>query len=302
MSKLSVAKVIQDFNRKIIDKVKEGADLARDPRTTGADIERWERGVRAVIRDGVKDITDEAWSEAREAATKHLLGLGVGKAEAEALASDSVKRVVALSLEVRDVVPKVKDTGRLVFLKVAAAVASLAAGSWIFANAMPHHQSETEKTLAAVQSEVAETERIRELSTLLISGDDFNVMIGGLEVPSAPVPNHADDRAAAAAEPRVVQEARAAPELPAAVAAEAAQPVAVEVVTPTATRNFTTTIAAVYQNAPPQVQRQIEQEAPKIDHGYDHENVNDCAHTHCLSHHKTFTVDGTPFGSATFSY
>jgi hypothetical protein len=82
------------------------------------------------------------------------------------------------------------------------------------------------------------------------------------------------------------------------------------VTTDSGTQNFTTTVAQVYRNVPAPARQAIERQAPPpIDHGYDHENLNDCAHTHCLGSdghldtgfHKSFTVN-SPIGSASFSY
>ena len=80
--------------------------------------------------------------------------------------------------------------------------------------------------------------------------------------------------------------------MPVEVAAVADTPVNVEMTTPSGTRSFTTTIKQVYQNVPPQAQQTIQQDAPKIDHGYDHPDSG---------YHKTFTVK-SPVGTATFSY
>jgi hypothetical protein len=76
--------------------------------------------------------------------------------------------------------------------------------------------------------------------------------------------------------------------VPPALAAIEAQPVDIEVVTPEGARTVETTVGQLYRSAPPQVRQQME--APKIDHGYDHDDPNGCFRRHCLSPHKDLDI------------
>jgi hypothetical protein len=106
-------------------------------------------------------------------------------------------------------------------------------------------------------------------SARLITTDQFNLMVGGMLVPMAPNP-------ALPAEP-----------LPPAVAAVAEVPLAVEVTTPdNGTREYALTVEQVYRAAPRQGQRQIEQEAPKIEHDYNRPSSNGCSINDCLNQHR----------------
>ncbi len=296
MSVPSVLKPIVNFEQNIMKVVKEGVDLLTHDHTS-EDVEAWEQHVRNVCKDGNQNINDAAQKQAQEQASKHLMDRGYTKKQADEWAESSMKKVKDLNDSVRKNLPKVKEFGRFFLLK---AGALLMAGGWILTAITGAHrpESEAEKSYRQMQHESAERDREQDqIQRLVISGEDFNILMGGLEVSSAPTP--VQDASPIAAAP--------APEpLPMAVAAEAADPVEVKVTTPSETREFTTTVGQVYRNSPPAVRRIIEQPVFHIDHGYDHPDPNDCVHRHCLGsdggHHKSFTVEGTPFGSATFKY
>jgi hypothetical protein len=84
--------------------------------------------------------------------------------------------------------------------------------------------------------------------------------------------------------------------------------VAVQVTTPSGTRNFETTIADVYVNSPAPVQEYLINNPPAAAVEPDPDSIQDPdpepepPQTAPSEYHKTFTVGGTPFGSATFSY
>jgi hypothetical protein len=294
MSVLSILKPIANFEQNIMKVVKEGVDLLTHDHTP-ADVERWEQHVRDVCKDGNQSLDDEAQKQMQEHASNHLMDKGFSKAQADAWAESTLKKVSDLNDSVRKSLPAVKQTGRFFVVKAAAL---LALGGWALTAITGIHAPESDAEMAYHQMQQASDERAREqdqIAHLTISGDDFNILMGGLQAHTAPSPQADTPPVAAAAAP-----------LPLTVAAEAADPVDVKVTTPTGTREFTTTVGEVYRNSPPAVQQVIEQPVTPIDHGYDHEDPNDCFHTHCLGsdggNHKTFTVDGTPFGSATFQY
>jgi hypothetical protein len=222
---------------------------------------------------------------------------GVGKADAEKWSSQTLKKVKDLNEQIH---PKVVAGERSLMLKLGAA---LVFGGWALTAITGYHgpQTEADKMYSDMQHQAAvRAEETKNLETIQISEDDFNMLIGGLVKTSAPQIQPIPDAQPASAAP--------AP-FPPAVAAESKQPVTVTVTTPTGTQTLTTTIGQVYTSAPPPVRGRIDQQAPPpppmapVVYG----SPDDCFHTHCLGGGtapvgKTFTVGGTPFGSATFSY
>jgi hypothetical protein len=99
------------------------------------------------------------------------------------------------------------------------------------------------------------------------------------------------------------------PEVPRAVAAVADAYVEVTATenTPDSTpQTFTTTLGQFY-TAVPEARRQIEEEAPRIQHDYDKSSADDpnsCANRHCLDpqHHKEFEVNGFDGKAMKFKY
>jgi hypothetical protein len=212
------------------------------------------------------------------------------------------KGIKDLSDKVIDAVPKVEAAAKYRWLKFVGVVTAIFTGAIFFASTQTPSISPEQQAARDVIRHAEETKRqIEYLNQIMLSEDDWNIMMGGLEVQS---PTPVNTPAAVPAE--------AAP-LPPIIAAAAAEPMTVEVTTPNGTREFTTTVENVYRQAPDRV-RQVMTQAPpppKIDHGYDHENPNDCYHTHCLGgdiskaggFHKDFTVtavdgNGNTFGSA----
>ncbi len=113
---------------------------------------------------------------------------------------------------------------------------------------------------------IAEEEaRRQQLESIRVTTDQLNIMFGGMVVPSAPVP---------------------VADLPAPVAAVADVPVIVERINPgeSEPRTYTSTVGQVYVNSPPQAQRRIEQDAPKIEHDYDRPSQSAC--NDCLNQHR----------------
>jgi hypothetical protein len=289
VSVVTVGKTLTHITQNIIKVIKEGCDLAVHNHTP-AEEAKWEQDVRDVFKDSESTSADGARTAAKEDVTKHLMDGGMSKADAERLFEHRWQKVKALADKVHAVKPKVEQAGRFLWLKLGAA---LLVGGWVLTAITGAHrpEAESDKMYRFIQREAAET---AQMQSFLASQEQFNEMIGGLEVEqSAPVPTPGVSPVAAAAVPEP---------LPAAVAARAEEPVVVEVVTPSRTQSFTSNIGRVYRNVPQQARQEIERQVPKIDHGYDHENLNDCVHTHCMSgHHKDFTVV-SPIGTAHFKY
>jgi len=216
------------------------------------------------------------------------------------------KGVKDLSDKVVDTVPKVEAAAKYGWLKFVGVVTAIFTGAIFFASTQTPGVSPEQQAARDVIRHAEETKRqIEYLNQIMLSEADWNIMMGGLEVQQAPTPVNTPAAVPAAAAP-----------LPPVIAAAAAQPMTVEVTTPHGTREFTTTVENVYRQAPDRVRQVMTQASPpppppKIDHGYDHENPNDCAHTHCLGgdiskaggFHKDFTVNavdgnGNKFGSA----
>jgi hypothetical protein len=156
------------------------------------------------------------------------------------------------------------------------------------------------------------TRALKALNAITLPTDDWNIMMGGLEVPSAAWAAAVRE---AVASPSQIP-AAAAP-IPIVVAAVATAPIEVDVETPTTRQTFTSTVGQVYRNSPPAVQNAIEQHA--IQHDYDNDNSAAFAqHLHEMGedwsrrnfpsnnnqrnniHVDAVDGDGTLFGSANF--
>ncbi len=293
---MSLFKTVKGVEENIIKVVKEGADLAA--RGGGTETERaaWEQHVKDVCKDGNQSFNDEAQKEMERHTTKHLMDRGAGKAEAQAWSSQTLKKVKDLNERIH---PKVVAGERWLMLKLGAA---LAFGGWALTAITGYNgpQTAADKMYGDMQHQAAmRAEETQNLEMIQVSEDDFNMLIGGLVKTAAPDVQSTPDAPPASAPP--------AP-FPPAVAAESKQLVTVTVATPSGTQIIATTIGQVYANAPPPVRERIDRQAPPppmapVVYG----SPDDCFHTHCLSGGtapvgKTFTVGGTPFGTATFRY
>lgn len=187
----------------------------------------------------------------------------------------------------------IKAVPKLGWLKFTAAVAAMFAGVFTYVSTRPPTPEERDAQELRFQQREMQREG-EQLNTITISPEQMNIMIGGLMVESAPTPT-----------PEVTAPAAAA--MPPAIAAVAAEPITVEVTTMGGQRHEEkqSTVGQVYLQSPVPVRHMMEQrDPPKIDHGYDHEDPNDCFHRHCLGggFHKDFTVNavdgnGVNFGS-----
>jgi len=278
----SFVKGVSDISQSVVKTFKKACDVAVDPNHTQADIDQvWRDFEKACEEAG--NTTDAVHGEVKEHVTQHMRDGGMSEVEAEKWFEQKWKDVKDLGDKIRQASPKVEATGKLFWLKILGLAGATAAGGWVLTAITGAHRPETEsdRMYQFFRREAAET---AQMQRLLVSEEEFNIMIGGLAVQSAPLPDATHIAAAAAPEP-----------MPAAIAAEANEPAEVEVITPSGTLNVTSTIGRVYQNAPGPVRREMEQEPLKIDHGYDHQKPN------LGGHHKEFTV-ATDFAAAHVKY
>lgn len=290
MTYVSIAKTLSAFTQNLIKVVEDGCYLATHDHTDD-DVAQWEQEVRNVTENGTKDISDEAADAAREHATSNLIGKGMSKADAEKLVEQHLKKVIDLAEQAR--------TGlSFTWKQMMGAVTAVfvAASAFVYIHDKPARDAQ-QAALDSIRRMEVEQEQIQSLSAIVLSNDEFNRTAGSLFVPSAPTPVTPD--APVAADP--------AP-LPPPIAAVAAQPVEVEETNSAGevTQQLTTTVEHAYRSLPRQAQqRMVSSPPPKIDHDYDHENLNDCFHTDCLNafgkhSHKDISITNGD-GSATIS-
>jgi hypothetical protein len=298
---MSFTTAVAKIHKNLIDTFEKAADAAVKG---SADSEQtWHDFVNACKATG-HDTTDAAHDEVEKHMTKHWMDRGMSKAEADVRFGEKWKRIKNLGDTVLTNAPKVEAAAKYGWLKFVGGVTAIFAAAMVYTAANSGPSPQTKAALETLRRDEVQQEQVKRLNEIVISEEDFNIVIGGLEVPSAPTPVEQ------------VAPAAAAPALPAPIAAAAALPVAVEVTTPAGTRTFETNIEQVYRNSPPVVREHLEKTVsspppPKITHGYDGPGITEdpisCFVRHCMSgggdgQHKTFTVGGTPFGSATFSY
>ncbi|HEX5182003.1 MAG TPA: hypothetical protein VFW19_02505 [Allosphingosinicella sp.] len=219
-----------------------------------------------------------------------------------------------LSDKVIETAPKVEASAKHGWLTFVGVVTAIFTGAIFVASTQrPAVSPETQAARTVVRDAEDTRRQIAALDAVTLGMDDWNIMMGGLEAPSAPTPAETSAPPVAAAAPPPPIPAMAA-ELPRIIAAAAAEPMQVDVVTANGSRReFTTTVGNLYRQAPDQVRRiMTKSEAPPpIEHGYDQPDPNDCFVRHCLGggtsnaggFHRDFTVNavdgnGNMFGSA----
>jgi hypothetical protein len=290
MSYVSVAKTLSTFTQNLIKVVEDGCYLATHEHTD-ADYAKWEQEVKNVTGNGTKDISDEAAGAARDRATFHLINNGMSKADAEKLVEQHLKKVLDIAEQAR--------TGlALTWTQMLGAVTAIfiAASTFVYIHDKPSRDAQ-QAALANLRHIQAEEEQMQQLSAIVLSEDEFNMVTSSLFVPSAPAPVIQDEPIAAAPAP-----------LPPPIAAVAAQPVEVQETNSSGevTNEVTTTVEHAYRSLPREAQRRmVSSPPPRIDHDYNHENLNDCFHTDCLKgidkqFHKAISITNGD-GSATIS-
>jgi hypothetical protein len=193
---------------------------------------------------------------------------------------------------------KAVATAKIGFLKFVGIVTAIFTAVMTFSYIHPDESTvQSRKMLAIVQREQEDQARIQRLTDIMVNQEEFNTMVGGLFVQSAPTPTETSAPVAAAA-------------LPPPIAAIAAEPAKIELTTESgSTVEVTTTVGQVYANSPSPVRREMERPSTrppppqKPELGIT-EDPNSCFVKHCLSsenQHKSFTVD-SGFARVSVSY
>jgi hypothetical protein len=277
MSMIGMENTLTGMARHIFNVFKEGVDLP--PNATPADIDKFSKDLETAGEDASQESIRQAESEVKEHVIKHLVADGTmteGQADKWFLSYWKHVQHGALMAEkfrrhsrLMDRLEPIKYWGKgvgivLLWLGGFALLIRLDSGP---SSSIPSIQ---QQTVNDIQQQMNQPSQIQ--STTLIS-NQFNSMIKGIQsAPSYPSSSSIE----------------ATPAIPDAIAAVEAEPVTVELETPDGTQQIKTTVREFYKAAPAEVRQEME--APKMDHGYDHEDPNDCSHRHCLTPHKDFTI------------
>lgn len=276
---VSMEKTLTGIAKNIFDVMKEGANLCTPTAAHGgetADTAKFWEDLQKVGETSNQSAVDEAESQVKDAVTKHMVDNGIMSAKEVDewfwYHWQPVRQGVSRAEQYR----KYHSTGEKLkrsiwpVAKVAGWVAI--AGfvlAIIFSPSTPTAPSLQDQEWNSIASNANITTRALEQST--VTAHEFTSMFSNL----GPAPTTSEPPTPLAAVPAEIQ-------------AIEAEPLTIEVTTPTETQQITTTVRQFYRAAPPSVRQEME--APKIDHGYDHEDPNDCAHRHCLTPHKDFTI------------
>jgi hypothetical protein len=269
---MSMFKTLFGIERKIFNLAKEGADLAmKSP--TSAQIEAYWQKVRKLGESVDTDALHEAKSQVEARLKKYMWSMPWMSATQIETQLNRYWGHIFNASEAAQGVRIQKWVNRKPYWKALKIGIGVAFGGW-FVIGMINTPSVTipsiqQQTISDIQKHVNDFHEANESITL--STSEFENMFDAIE---APAPVDEPPLPAAALAP--------------AVAAIEAEPVTIEMATPQGTRQITSTVGRVYRNATPEVREQME--APKIDHGYDHPDPNDCFVKHCLTSHKDFSV------------
>jgi hypothetical protein len=278
MSMIGIENTLTGMARHIFDVFKEGVDLP--PNATPAEIDKFSKDLETAGEDASRESIRQAESEVKEHVIKHLMAGGtMTEGEADkwflsywkhvqhgALMAEKFRRHNTLMRWLEPIKWWGKAAGMvLLWLGGFALLIRLDGGG--SSGSVPSIQTQT---VNSIQQQMNQPSQIQ--STTLIT-NQFNSMIKGIQsAPSLPSSSSIE----------------ATPAIPDALAAVEAEPVTVELETPDGTQQIKTTVREFYKAAPAEVRQEME--APKVDHGYDHEDPNDCSHRHCLTPHKDFTI------------
>lgn len=277
MSVTGVGKTLSNISENIVKVFEEGCNIATDPNHTEEDVTKFWRDLENVGKGSTEASLNEAQTQAKEATTRRLVGRGWSQADIEIWFNPRWEKIKNAAEKTRTTVPTVEKAAHSVWRNLVGfvgGIAALATATVIYGIFNSGPTPEEQAVLNLLRHNREEQMQIQRLSEIMISAEEFRNLINSLAVSTAPTPTTEIP-------------------LPVAVQVVAAAPVHVNVTTPTGTREFTSNIERVYQNSPEPVRRRIEEtlvDPPEDRVPPDH------------SHHKTFTVGGTPFGSATFSY
>jgi len=278
MSEPATGKTLVDINRRILKWLEDNTRNLEN--LTQKDLDKLEDDWRKLSENTKSESLEQLYSEMKEAVTKHLMGLGMSKPQADDWVRPRWKNFIDCVETVRKslpmVVPAVKKAGNFMWLKVLGGIAALP----VIFLCLKMGSAAPSKVMIRMHDATRLAEQMKSFQT---SEEQFSQMIVNLNVslPAAP----------------------SAP-MPIAVAAAAPEPMEVEVTTSSGTQTITSTVGRVWESVP-QARHEIEQEVLHLDHGYDHPDQGSCVSTDCLSqhpdkrYHKEFTVD-SPIGSAHF--
>jgi len=248
-SVITVAKILAHVTQNIIRVSEEGMLLATRPHTQ-ADMDKWEEDVKNVFKDTDESSLNGAKSAAKEEATKGLMDRGFSKQAADQMFEHRWEKMKSLAASARGKIEKYKPSvaKQISWTLAKAAMIFLAIGGF-----MHYKYGKEEPLIADGTACVTCAVKLIPVEPMQISPDQFNIMYGGLAVPSAPMPVlDAPVPVAAAA-------------LPPAVAVIADAPADAELTSEQGvTQEVQTTVGSVYRQSAPQVQRQIERAAPAI--------------------------------------
>ncbi len=257
------------------------------------------------VHDGVKKLEKNAEKDASDAVTDPDNASShekqVGEDSAQSFSSEARKQSSRASAEITEIAEKAEEARKTLagtaakvpswgkrvwgglfwkFLLPMSILAGLHFAGQVYKSFQDQPVSDGEK----IQRQARDlNSQVEYLSTIVrLQNDDFNIMYGGLAVAPAPTP----DAPAPEAAPAPV-------EIP---AAAAAAPAEVELTSESGTKQeVQTTVGNVYRNSPEPVKRQIETDAPKIEHDYNTSittDPNSCFVRHCLggAGHRDITV------------
>jgi len=284
MSVLDFQKAVSKIHQNILKLIEEGFHTF-DDNATQEDKDKFLQDLQNVFKGSSEDALNEARAQAEEGATKHLLDRGYSQADIERRFNPVWEKIKNAAEEARVTIPEVEKAAHSVWLRVVGffgAIAALAAGTATYAFFHSGPTPDEQAALDIIHQSQVQRMQIERLSEIMISAGEFHIMIDGLTAPSAPTPTQAP--------------------LPLRVEAVAAVPVHVTVITPTGAQEFTTDIGQMYRNSPEAVQHRVEQTVSSPIEQAASSPDEQTASPPDRSFHKTFTVSGTPFGSATFSY
>jgi hypothetical protein len=288
---MSFETALAKIEKNVIDLFEKAANAAVKGQT---DAEQVFRDFEKACEDTGFTSREAIREELKKSFTKRWMNAGMSKAEAEAQfegnweevidLGDKIKEAIDLRDKVINSAPKVEAAAKSGWLKFVGTVTAIFAGAmaYIYIQTPSGLPPDQEAALRYMEQTLGQVDRLNHLSQMVIRENEFSTMLHGLEGLSAPTPLES---------------------LPPLIAVVAVAPVQVQVTTPKETRTFETTFGEVYANVPPQVQEYMTNNPPET-HSIE---VDDAMRERFRQsggndHHKTFTVDGTPFGSATFSY
>ena len=277
---MSFTTALAKIHKNLIYTFEKAADAAVKGET---DAEQTFRDFEKACKDTGITSTDAIRDELKKHLTKSWMDSGMSKVDAEAQFGAKWKNVKDLGDKVIKYAPKVETAAKVGWLKFVGVVTAIFSGAMIYVYTQtPSGPTPDQKAALDIIRHVENTRRqIGYLNQIVISQNELYELLRGLEVQSAPT---------------LV--------LPIPIAVAATAPVEVQVTTPNGTRTFETTFGQVYVNSPPPVREHLVNNPPETYGNDDPGSTENSGHSQggVNDHHKTFTVGGTPFGSATFSY